>query len=280
MFKKTALIAAVGMAISATAQAEYRFEAGAAITGGDVSSLGIGGTYYLDSVDDSKGPLGEAAFMSRASSISLSGSDGETDADDIEDLEVWSVSADARLVFGEGGWIADLGYLYSEPELADGPGNIDTDINAGTVGFGKYLFENTTLVASYTYIDIEAETDDGVELFDSDYDAYRLDVDHLFQFGDNGGLKLHAAYGLVDLDDNDDIDIYELDATWYICRNLGIGAAIRNTEQDGQEIEEYGVSGEYFINEQVAFSVSYFEGEFDDTNFETDSFMVGITARF
>lgn len=279
MFKKTALVAGIGLAISATAQADYRWEAGGAITGGDVSSLGVDGTFYLDRVDDTKGPLGEAAFIDRASSISLGYTDGETDSDDTPDLDISRFAADSRLVFGDGGWIVDLGYEYGEPELADGPNPLDTEVTVASIGFGKYLFENTTLSVSYIYTDVEVDVDGG-STFEGDVDSYRADVDHLFQWGDGAGLKVHAAYGFVDVENNDDIDIYEIDGTWYICRDLGIGAAYRLTDDDGLELEEYGVSAEYFITEQVAVTVSYFEGEIDDADLETDSFLVGVRARF
>jgi len=279
MFKKTALVAGIGLAISATAQAEYNWEAGAAITGGDVSSLGVVGTYYFDEVDDDKGPHGEAAFIDRESSVSLGYTDGETDSDDTPDLDIESIDAATRLIFGDGGWIVDLGYNYSEPELANGPDVADTEIDIFTAGVGKYLWENTTFVVSYIYTDVSVDAD-GFGDFDGDVDSYRADLDHLWTFDNGGGFKLHAAYGFVNVEDRDDIDIYELDGTWYICRNLGIGAGYRNTDDDGLELEEYGVSAEYFITPSVAVTLAYNEGEIEDTDIETDSYLVGVTARF
>ena len=37
----------------------------------------LNGSWYLENVDTSKGPLSEAAFLDHASDITLSGSDGE-----------------------------------------------------------------------------------------------------------------------------------------------------------------------------------------------------------
>jgi len=279
MFKRTALVAGIGLAISATAHAEYNWEAGAAITGGDVSSLSVGGTYYFDEVDDDKGPHGEAAFIDRESSLSLSYTDGETDSDETPDLDISTFGADLRMIFGDGGWIVDLGYDYSEPELADGPDAFDTEVDIITAGVGKYLWENTTLVLSYIYTDVSVETD-GFGEFEGDVDSYRADFDHLWLFENDGGFAVHAAYGFVDVENRDDIDIYEIDGTWYICRDFGIGAGYRNTDDDGLELEEYGVFAEYFITPGVAVTLEYVEGEIEDTYVETDSYLIGVRARF
>lgn len=272
MFKKTAICAGLGLALSAGAQADFRFEAGPAITGGDVSSVTLSGTAYLQPVDDSKGPLREAAFISHSSSLTAFYSDGEIDADNGPDLDIESYGADVRYVTNKmGSWIVDLAYERDEPE--------DLEIDNYSIGLGKYLWDTTTLVFTYT----NSDPDEG-----GDVDAYRLDFDHLFLFANDGGLKLHAAYAFVDIDDdgefssndNDDIDVYEFDATWYIWRNFGIGAGYRNTDFNVEELEEYFVQAEYFITDKVSVGVAYTEGEFDDTDVETDSYLFTARARF
>ena len=83
MFKKTAIAAGLGLALSATAQADYQWELEAGYTRGnfdyetknpktvdddnDVDIFDVSGTWYLERVDTSKGPLGEAEFLDHAS---------------------------------------------------------------------------------------------------------------------------------------------------------------------------------------------------------------------
>lgn len=272
MFKKTAICAGIALALSAGAQADYRFEAGTAISGGDVSSITVGGTAYIQPVDDSKGPLGEAAFISQSSSISAFYSDGETDVDDAPEIELESYGLGGRYVTNKmGSWIIDLAYERDEPESAQ--------IDNYSIGLGKYLTDTTTLVFSYR----NSDADEG-----GDVDSYRVDLDHLFMFGNDGGLKLHAAYGFVDVDDdgefssddNDDIDVYELDGTWYICRNFGLSAGYRNTDFQAEELEEYFGGAEYFITDDVSVGVAYTEGEIEDSDIETDSFVFTANVRF
>ena len=110
MFKKTAIVAGIGLALSATAQADYRWEVGAGYANGTVDTetkntgndqnnnndadIGsIDGTYYMETVDTSKGPLGEAAFLDHASNITLGFTDGEVDLtnSDNEDGQTYSI---------------------------------------------------------------------------------------------------------------------------------------------------------------------------------------------
>jgi hypothetical protein len=282
MFKQTAIAAGLGLVVSVSAQADYdpyQFEVNGALTGGDVKTITLGGTWYFDDIDEEEGPYGEAAFIDAESSVSASYTDGETDSDDVPDLDISTASISTRLIFGEGNWIVDLGYDYSEPELADGPDNFDTEVDVITGGVGKYIFDKTTLVFSYIYTDVSVDTDDFGE-FEGDVDSYRVDLDHLWVFENDGGVQVHAAYGFVDVENRDDIDIYEIDGTWYLNRSLGFGAGYRNTDDDGLELEEYGAFVEYFISPSVAVTLEYNEGEIEDTDIDTDSYLVGITARF
>jgi len=108
MFKKTAIIAGIGLAVSAAAQAQqktivtgdhlvvdtYRWEIGGAVNYSeldvgpfDVDKWGVDlyGTYFLDDVNTNKGPRSEAAFLDQASSVTLFG--GYSELDDVDELE-------------------------------------------------------------------------------------------------------------------------------------------------------------------------------------------------
>lgn len=271
MFKKTALIAGIGLALSATAQADYRWEADAGITGGDVDAVTVGGTFYLDSVDTSKGPLSEAAFLDHSSYISAGYNDGKTDGDG-RDTEFKDYGIDGRYVTDGAGWILDLGYERSEPDnpLAGVAGPDDFQIDTISIGAGKYLTDSTTLVFTY----INADADEG-----GDVDTYKMKLEHLWQLS-WGGVKLDGTYGMVNVDDGDDIDIYELGATYYLNNSVGFGGAYRNTENNGFEVERYTLHAEWFITEQVGVTISYEDAEIEDTDLDADAWMIGARVRF
>ena len=143
MFKKTALVAGIGLAMSVAAQADYRWEVGGDYTYGQISAdvknndfsnrsddidENIGrlyGTWYMENVDTSKGPLAEAAFLDHASNITIFGEDGEVDLSsldrDLNDEDGQSYGIDSRYVAeGPGwklsGWLVDLLEKNQNPE--------------------------------------------------------------------------------------------------------------------------------------------------------------------
>jgi hypothetical protein len=278
MFKKTALVAGIGLALSVTAQADYQWELGGDYTYGQINAdvknnsfvgdqsedidENIGrlfGTWYMENVDTSKGPLNEAAFLDHASHITLFAQDGEVDLSsldrNLEDQDGQSYGIDSRYVAeGPGwklsGWLMDLAYEYQEPG--------DRNVDIYHVGIGKYLTPNTTLVAHYN----SANVSNG-----SDTDGYDVDLAHFFAFS-HGGLKVAANAGKVVVSNADDIDMYELGGTWYLNNNLGFGAAYQNTSQNGFEVNGWAVNANWFISEAFAVDLAYGQDSYDDINFD------------
>jgi len=275
MFKKTALVAGIGLALSVTAQADYRWELGGDYTMGQVSAdvksnagnssddidTDIGrlyGTWYMETVDTSKGPLSEAAFLDHASNITISGSDGEVDLNSLDDR----LSDDDGQTYGiqsryvaEGpgwklsGWLVDLGYERSEPGEAE--------IDKYNLGIGKYITPNTTLVLNYNNIDINNV---------GDSDGYSADLEHMFLMS-NGGFKARASAGRTIVKERDDIDSYRVGGTWYFTNNIGIGADYLSTGADGYEVQGWQVNSEWFISEAFAVNLAYSQLDPDDIDF-------------
>ncbi|NCF17768.1 MAG: porin [Haliea sp.] len=276
MLKKTAIAAGLGLILSSAAQAEYQFEVGANSGTGDVDLgpvsadqdfIGLSGAYYLQSVDTSKGPLSEAAFLDRASSIQLAASMGEIDADNAGDADVDTYAAGTRLVHKESGWLVDLGYRFDEID----PDNLEKEeIDTYSIGAGKYVLENTAVVLSYSNIDSDLE---------GDSDAYDLGVEHLWMF-DTGALKLDANIGRIDLDDSDDVDVWGLGGTYYVNDRLGFGTAYEQEDSDNTDLESWSLFAEWFVTENVALALAYTEQEDQDIDLETDAFMFRADVRF
>jgi hypothetical protein len=268
MFKKTVIVAGVALAISASVQADYRWEAGAAaertnidvdFDDGDIDKAAIDGTFYLDSVDTSKGPLSEAAFLDHASNVSLGYV--YTDADDIiEDLDGDEYNIDGRYVTDGAGWIFEGSYQRNEPN--------DAEIDTYSLGFGKYLTDATTLIVSYA----EADVDEG-----GDTDGYQASMEHLWGWS-GGGFKLSGNVGFVNVEDNDDTNIYNIAGTWYITNNLGLTFTTGYTETYNQEFLSSGVIADWFVTERIALSAKLAYAESDDDIFDGESSEAEITS--
>jgi len=304
MFKKTAIVAGIALAVSATAQADYQWELGAAYGTGefdigqqnpDNDVISGYGTYFIDAVDDTKGPLAEAAFLDRASSISLFSVRENIDGDGIKDLGRKNYGLEIHAVSSDAGWITDFGYSREENDslrtslsAANLPSNLpilpanrtlDTiDLDRFKIGFGKYLTDRTTLVASYTYTDVDEA---------GDFSTYRLDLEHLFQFS-FGDIKAEASYGLVDvsvdnelLEDPDDIDIFLVGATYYFGSNKNWGVGVNYGEEDfgGDSWKRVAANVSWFITDQWEVALDYSDGEFDDLD-DVESKLATLSARY
>jgi hypothetical protein len=263
MFNKTAIITSIALAMSAGAQADYDWELGAGYTQGKISKevkqngatqktdtdtdeIDLSATWFMETVDTSKGPLGEAAFLDHASSIKVVVKDGKVELTNQNNDDGQTYEAKMRYVAeGPGwelsGWLVDLGVKRSEP------GNQKYDHY--NVGVGKYITENTTLVFNYANTGFNNGNGSGT-------DTYGGTMGHFFAIGD-GGLKAEGNFSRTYVPNRDDIDNYGVGVTYYLGSNLGFGANWEQNEINGWEINTYGVSAQWFISENLAVSLSY-----------------------
>lgn len=283
MFKKTALVAAIALAASATANADYRWQLDGAAgrtnidvghDDGDVDQFGVAGTFYFSEVDTDKGPLGEAAFLDQSSYVSAGYV--YTDLDDIiEDLDGDKYGINGRYVLPLDSFIPLIFEGSWERRTPD-----FSDIDQYSIGFGAYLTDTTTVILTYRTSDVD-ETN---EIDPGDVDAYQLAVEHLWEL-DSGAIKLNGSYGLINVDDSeindgDDIDSWDIGGTWYVNNSLGFGASFSRFDNFGIEEDTYGVGAEWFINEQIGLSLRYAHSEVDDTDVESDAVLLGAEVRF
>jgi hypothetical protein len=281
MFKTIAWIAGLGLVLSATAQADYRWQIDGAAgrtnidvgpDDGDVDQFGVGGTFYFNAVDTSKGPLGEAAFLDHSSYVSAGYL--YTDLDDIvEDVDGDTYGIEGRYVLP----------LDSFPLIFEGSWTRETpdfsDIDTYSLGFGAYLTDNTTAVFTYRTTDVD-ETN---AIDPGDIDAYEIAVEHLWHLS-SGAIKLDGSYGLINVDDNninggDDIDTWSIGGTWYVNNTLGFGVDFSRFDNFGIEEDTYGLGAEWFVSDRVGLSLRYAHSEVDDTDVESDAVLLGVEIR-
>ncbi len=285
------IVSGVAMAMAASAHS-YQWELGARYTEGDIDTvidadtenLAAQATYYLSDVDTGRGPLAEAAFLDRASSVSIGLSDGETDSDDIDvdaDTDGYFLSAHA---VSDTGWYANLGYSEAETDIADI--ELETEILGG--GFGYYIAENATLALNYAQI--EYSSDDLDE--DLEIDTFSLDYKLVVPGDVSYAIDASIVRSEPDIDDADHEIGHVLGVTIYPTNNIGFGATyasdvldygITNLEAaveaaDEVDIDAVTVHASWFINESFSIGAAYTDGEIEDVDF--DAISVGANIRF
>ncbi len=139
--KKTALSLAVACAMGASSAAmAYQFEVSLGFDTAERSSQdneqwSLSGTYYLAPIDDSTGPLAEAAFLNKASYVTASYGYLANDA------QGHAYSLGGEYVIPEGNFIIGANYGWG-----DGPTGNNEQYN---VSLGKYLTDTTTVRLNY-----------------------------------------------------------------------------------------------------------------------------------
>lgn len=283
MFKKTAIIAGIALAMSATAQADYRWQldANAGRTNidvgredGDVDQFGVGGRFYFKDVDTGKGPLGEASFLDQSSYVGAGYK--YTDLDDIvEDVDGDTYGIGGRYVLP----LDSIPLIFEADWTRETPDFSDIDFYR--FGFGAYITDNTTIVLSYRTSDVD-ETND---IDPGDIDAYSIDLKHLWHLSGDSAIALKGSYGLIDVEDNeindgDDIDTWKIGGTWYVNKNLGFGLDFSRFDNFGIEEDTYGAMAEWFVTETIGLSLNYAHSEIDDTDVESDAVILSAEMRF
>ena len=290
MFKKTAIITGIALAMSAGAQADYDWQLDAGFTGGttdtktknrntgneirktdnDLEAFDVSGTWYMETVDTSKGPLGEAAFLDHASSITLGTGYNKTRVSQRNNPDGETYVADMRYVAEGPGWklsgfLVDLGFERAEMG--------DNKVDTWNVGLGKYITEHTTLVADYEYQSLNNGNGSGV-------DFYGGTVESFFPMGD-GGLMASANFGRSYISNREDVDTYGLSGVYYLGSSIGLGLNWEQSEEGGFEVNTYGASAEWFISENFGVTLSYQDVVADDiTGVITNPGQENIPFRF
>lgn len=293
MFKKTAIAAGIGIAVSTAAVAQqtpvvvgdtredayvvgdklydtYRWEIRGDYTHGEweadgfsdteTDAFGIEGSFYFRPVDATKGPRSEAAFLDHASDVTIGYRYAEIDDNGIDvDGDEYGIS---------GRWVTDGGFIFEGAYARDEP--LDGEVDLYRLSAGYYLTDVTSLIIDYRNADI----DDG-----GDTDGWNARLEHFWGMG-NGGLKLAGNYGYINVDDADDIDLYGLSAIWYITHDFGIGVAYDNTDFGALESETYGVFAEWFITRNIAVNLAYNHEEPDNIDNDLDNLLPDLDLEY
>jgi len=188
------LLCILALQFASSAFADFRFSAQGSYSnadspGSDQDLYGVSITGFLKPVSDSRGPLAEAAFLSRSSRLTYSYTRDEADTEQTAFVGiVGSIDAlvpsetrtdgnlhrlSGRYVFPNSGWIVGAGVQLEDRAtnlVSVGMGmdtsSSDTDGWSAGLTFGRYLLAQTslTLSASFGSNDTDSESSDAFDL--------------------------------------------------------------------------------------------------------------------
>ena len=244
------------------------------------------GAWFYSGLSDKQGPKARAAFVDRASSVSLSYSQtdqsssieitggGLPSLESSSDFSAYVV--DLRHVWKESGWyaIAGIGRAELDGELTDGTTSrtLDADSNVYSLGVGKYLGETTSVDLRLLSQDTDSSTASGVA----------LSFSHLGSLGDTWMFGVDAA--LTKTDTAGDGDVYNIRGSLYPNSDVDFGLSfVRRDEERGFDSESFELFAGWFVTDNTRVFASYIEDEGSSTltsGVDSSGFELGISSRF
>lgn len=260
----------------------------------DHDEIGLHGTWFFDGVAASSGPRSRAAFIGRASAISLSyargngdsvSTSGSTDpafpsSTDRSELDTNSVSANLRWVWGESGWYGLAGLSRADSETNSQFVSIDFTADVYSVGVGKYIGSQTTLEVSVVRLDLDAS---GPVLGgNSTSTETAVALSHIGSLGRMWQYGTDIALATTERGASD--GSYSLRLSLYPSRPLAFGLEIDGALQDPGDVStNYGLFASWFPRERIGLDARYRWISIDEpsnTDFDQYTFGIGVKFRF
>lgn len=313
--QRIALLLLGGLLVTTAAADTYTWEVGLGLTannstsrststfpppnGGTISSrsesdsddIGIGGTWYFAGVEANSGPRSRAAFIGRASAVSLSYSRGDGDSSTNvtstvpgfpdqsfrSDASSDSFSGNLRLVGKDSGWygLASVSRTESEGDFP-GLGATQFSSNAYGLGVGKYL-------GSQTALELNVARGEAQGFYTT---IAALALIHIGAMGDTWQYGIDASLS----DDNQDGSNARFGARFslYPSRSWAFGADISAQLEDTSDgPRNYGLFASWFPTERVEIEARYTTTDVDVptafiSNVDVDqySYGAGVNVRF
>ena len=288
--KKT-LAVLIGLA-SVNTYADYLFESDLRIEANSretVSEVDIDvnygdATFYFGKVDTSKGPLGEAAFLSKSSSVSVAKQNSTRSFESSGNKYIEKIdSANLTLVLGEIGYMeldASVSSYHDSPNLFGEPSK-DKSWNGK---FGAYINDSAVIGLELGRSDVTSFASLNASL-----EEVGVFYKHVIDLGTENWLNVEAYLGQGTANfrgwSEEKLNVASALVAWYPSANWSVGLLSEFVFHDDSDRYTETLSTEYFFNENVAINAAFGVGAISsDDSFDSDTDVintnVGLKVRF
>lgn len=245
----------------------------------------VEGTYYLNNVDSSKGPLAEAAFLNQASNVSVAYNYGEfkQTGESRVASQSYGVKGEAYIPTSVVPVYTSLSYNHTHNDTK-GNGNKDNG-DRYALEVGALVIPNFLVAVGYTNVNTQTSYDasnilsNGVikAALESDAIGNKKDVitARTKYVGAIDGTNMSIGFdaGLVYGKDT----AYNLGTTLYLNPALSVGASYVETSTEN-DAKAWGAHVNYFVTPAIAVGVDYVNATTNVTAQNAQS--VGVNAKF
>lgn len=264
---------AIGLAMSPVViSGQYQIEAGGNynmvdIGSTDIDILSLNVKAYTAPIDDSKGPLAEAAFLNQASYFEARYESADFDTR-TGDFDGDSLSLGGRLVDPTGSNIIEASYSTGDSTFFP----VDGDSEELYVGVGKYLDPNSSFIFSYRYVDLDPTVV-------GDGDTISGDYKQVLSLAGGQDANIEAKISYTDADRGDSFITLQAGGDYYMAKNMSVGTTFGITSKGDNDATIISFRGEYFLQNNIAVSASFETIDFDNTS-DRDTISLGVRSRF
>ncbi len=263
----------------------------------DTDAYSLFAGWYFEGLSDDNGPRARAAFVDRASVISVGyvrtdvtfstsivstdplvppfEGEFESDAD--------AYALDLRYVWRDSGWFMNVGVAEADANVGGAIGG-SSDVTSWRLGVGKYLFDTTTLA-----LDV-SDSDDDV----ADATVIVLTFSHLGDMGETWQYGVDLGYARTDADFDLEIDSWSAALSLYPNRDFEFGLRLVEQDADPEFLESTSYEGfaSWFVTPGVVLGASYRVDDVDsrgsvvfqpadrDSDTDQDGFSLSVSVRF
>lgn len=258
----------------------------------DNDTVGVSGTWYFDGVRTSGGPKSRAAFLSKASSLSVSYSRGFGDTTTIisptgpgsppptvvlTDQDSNNFEAGLRYVWPTADWYGLANFSRIDAEIGDIAGAIDLTTNAYSLGVGKYLGSQTTVDLNV----VRLESDAAGFVIGGNISSTEASI-NFSHIGDLlNSWQYGADFGILTTGVGDSAGSYRVGFSLYPTRALAMGLNVSGGLGGSRIATSYSFFLTWFLREQFGLTANYGFIDVDNpfnTDFDQDN--IGLSAIF
>ena len=262
-----------------TAFSSGEFERGHVQT--ELDTVSIGGRFFINDVDTSLGPLQEAAFLGKASSVEATNLGNGPDLLGFNsDIDGYSAGVN---------YVTRAGYILGSRIRKTDVGRYDR-VKDWELSVGKYINDRTTIAFAYSSSDSRgADTgfySDGIFRTTGDSNFYSLKAKQFIALATQGHLSLEGSISAGTVESNfdspleDDVILLGSGLTYYPFRHLAFGLSAQLDATNSWEIFNHRLYGSWFATETLSFDISYETDDDSITDIETNTFNFSATFRF
>lgn len=245
-------VALLGGLAQVSSAENYNSELTASYLSGDVDGsssnidmYGVTQQVYLSAVDTSAGPLATAAFVSRASSYSLSYlEEHDLDADEAYAAMDWRDK--------ESGLTLGLTYKFRDID------SDDSSYDSVELSVGKYIGETTEVSIQASYMENKLDANLHEEV-------YAVSISHVGMGAGDGGFALDGSFSVANKVTDDEQFGFAVTATLYPNRNLGLGAGFDIALADIDDDRVFAFA-EWFFRPDVKGKATYYISDQDNVD--------------